>query len=87
VGATVVVETDFSQFVPKYLLPYICVDAEIRGKKVGSRLLERVIKDTKGDLCLHVDFENPAKRLYERVGFVPKYYEMRFDQSKFSESD
>ena len=33
---------------------------------------------TEGDLALHVEYDNPAKRLYERLGFRSKYAEMRY---------
>ena len=31
-----------------------------------------------GDTKLHVEYDNPAKRLYERLGFENKYAEMRW---------
>ncbi|MDK2978441.1 MAG: hypothetical protein PWP52_1155, partial [Bacteroidales bacterium] len=29
------------------------------------------------DVKLHVEYDNPAKRLYERLGMTTKYAEMR----------
>ncbi|MEA1899074.1 MAG: GNAT family N-acetyltransferase, partial [Bacteroidota bacterium] len=32
-----------------------------------------------GNIKLHVEYDNPAKRLYERIGFTTKYAEMRYE--------
>ena len=32
-------------------------------------------------IAVHVEYENPAKRLYERIGFTTKYAEMRFNKA------
>ena len=39
--------------------------------------MEQALKLTKGDVALHVEPDNPAKKLYERLGFTNKYLEMR----------
>ncbi|MGC4118080.1 MAG: GNAT family N-acetyltransferase [Myxococcales bacterium] len=44
-----------------------------RGKGIGSRLLAAMLEDARGRyqaLSLSVDLDNPAKRLYDRTGFV-----------------
>jgi ribosomal protein S18 acetylase RimI-like enzyme len=35
----------------------------------------------KGDIALHVEPNNPAKFLYEKIGFDNKYLEMRLKRS------
>ena len=45
-----------------------------RGGGIGTRLLERVIAeaDAAGKaVSIHVEMYNPARRLYDRLGFVP----------------
>jgi len=77
VGAVVMLKTRMQAYIPENLLLFIAVDPECRGQGLGRRMLERVIQECDGDVKLHVEYDNPAKRLYERVGFVNKYAEMR----------
>ncbi len=45
-----------------------------RGTGIGTRLLAELIADADArgvPLTLHVELFNPARRLYERLGFVP----------------
>lgn len=78
IGAVVVLETGMSGFVPDNLLVYIAVDGKTRGQGIGLALMEKAIETARGDLALHVEPDNPARRLYERIGFTSKYLEMRY---------
>jgi GNAT superfamily N-acetyltransferase len=45
-----------------------------RGAGIGTRLLAGLIAEAKGSgvpLTIHVEISNPARRLYERLGFAP----------------
>jgi GNAT superfamily N-acetyltransferase len=77
-GVTVVNETGMSGYIPENILVYIAVDAAARGKGVGKALMEEALKAAKGDVALHVEPDNPAKFLYEKLGFENKYLEMRY---------
>lgn len=77
VGAVVINHTGMEGYIPENILVYIAVDGSQRGKGVGRELMERTIKLAKGDIALHVEPDNPAKHLYEKVGFTNKYLEMR----------
>jgi len=77
-GIVVVCETGMSGYIPENLLVYIAVDAKTRGRGVGKSLMEKAIETASGDVALHVEPDNPARRLYERIGFTNKYLEMRF---------
>jgi len=52
----------------------VFVDEATRGQGVGSALLSAAIRTAREDGCttlgLTVTHDNPARRLYERVGFV-----------------
>lgn len=80
VGAVVINETGMEKYIPAYILVYIAVDGTHRGKGFGGAIMERVKEECPtGGIALHVEYENPARRLYERQGFTSKYAEMRYD--------
>jgi ribosomal protein S18 acetylase RimI-like enzyme len=80
VGCVVMNETGMKGYVPPHFLVYIAVHRDYRGNGIGRRLLERVKKESSGGISLHVEYENPAKKLYEAVGFKSKYAEMRLQR-------
>jgi GNAT superfamily N-acetyltransferase len=79
-GVLIMNNTGMSGFIPENILVYIAVDAKHRGKGFGGKIIEKAISLSEGNIKLHVEYDNPAKRLYERVGFTTKYAEMRFEK-------
>lgn len=77
-GAVIINDTGMSGYIPEHILVYIAVDARMRGKGIGKALMQEAIHKTPGNVALHVEPHNPARRLYERLGFENKYLEMRF---------
>ncbi len=82
VGGLVMNKTGMSEYIPENILVYVAVDASKRGKGIGGQVIERSFEVADGDIKLHVEYDNPAKRLYERVGMVSKYAEMRYTKKK-----
>ncbi|WP_321306857.1 GNAT family N-acetyltransferase [Marinifilum fragile] len=78
VGSVVVNRTGMEGYIPENILVYIATHKEYRGKGIGKKLMEETIKIAKGSIALHVEPNNPAKHLYEKMGFENKYLEMRF---------
>jgi GNAT superfamily N-acetyltransferase len=76
-GAAIVNNTGMKGFIPENILVYIAVNKEYRGKGIGGKLLDEVINRVDGEVALHVEYDNPARKLYERKGFKSKYAEMR----------
>lgn len=77
-GALVMLRTGMKGYVPENLLLWVAVAPEARGKGVGGQIIKRSFEVADGDVKLHVEYDNPAKRLYERLGMVNKYAEMRY---------
>ncbi|MBK6731567.1 MAG: GNAT family N-acetyltransferase [Bacteroidetes bacterium] len=78
VGAVVINHTGMEGYIPSNILVYIAVHRDFRGKGIGRKLMQEVIPKTNGGIALHVEPNNPAKFLYEKLGFTNKYLEMRY---------
>ncbi|MGS0747780.1 GNAT family N-acetyltransferase [Halpernia sp. GG3] len=77
VGSVIVNRTGMKDYIPENILVYIATDAEKRGQGIGRQLMEKAIEKADGNIALHVEPDNPAKKLYEKLGFTNKYLEMR----------
>ncbi|UYW02400.1 GNAT family N-acetyltransferase [Flavobacterium agricola] len=80
IAACVVNETGMTGFIPENILVYIATHADYRGKGLGKKLMQTVINEANGAIALHVESNNPAKKLYEKLGFTNKYLEMRYQK-------
>jgi GNAT superfamily N-acetyltransferase len=76
-GAVIVNETGMGGYIPENILVYIAVDREQRGRGLGKGLMKATMDRAKGAIALHVEPDNPARKLYEALGFTNKYLEMR----------
>jgi len=76
-GVVIINNTNMEEYIPEHILVYIAVHEKTRGQGVGKELMQRVIDHTEGDIALHVEPDNPARFLYQKVGFTSKYTEMR----------
>lgn len=77
-GATIVNKTGMSGYIPENILVYIAVHKNARGRGIGKQIMKKAIELAEGDIALHVEAHNPAKHLYESLGFTNKYLEMRY---------
>ncbi len=77
IGLSIINETGMREYIPENILVYIAIHKDYRGKGIGKILMNKVIEFSKGDIALHVEKDNPAKYLYEKLGFTNKYLEMR----------
>jgi GNAT superfamily N-acetyltransferase len=79
-GALLMLHTGMTGYVPPNILLFVTVDPALRGKGIGAAIIERSFAECEGDIKLHVEYDNPAKRLYERLGMTTKYAEMRYSR-------
>ena len=82
VGAVVINQTGMKDYIPENILVYIATHRKHRGKGLGKKLVKEAINISEGNIALHVEPNNPAKHLYEKLGFSNKYLEMRFNKKK-----
>ncbi len=78
IGAVVVNKTGMKDYIPENVLVYIATHKEHRGKGIGKKLMQKAVGTAEGSLALHVEPDNPARFLYEKIGFTTKYIEMRY---------
>ncbi|PKP54265.1 MAG: GNAT family N-acetyltransferase [Bacteroidetes bacterium HGW-Bacteroidetes-1] len=76
-GVVVINRTGMDGYIPENILVYIAVDATLRGQGIGKKLMKNAIDMAKGNIALHVEPNNPARFLYEKIGFTNKYLEYR----------
>jgi len=76
-GVVVINQTGMKGYIPENILVFIATHKNHRGKGIGKLLMQKTIDLAEGSIALHVEPENPAKFLYEKVGFSSKYIEMR----------
>ncbi len=79
-GAVVINKTGMIGYIPENILVYIAVDKQFRGQGIGKKLMKAAVENAEGDVALHVEPDNPARFLYEKIGFTSKYLEMRYKQ-------
>lgn len=77
IGVVVMNKTGMSGYIPENILVYIAIDSDCRGKGYGKKIMEKAIEEAEGNIALHVEADNPAKKLYEKLGFTNPYLEMR----------
>lgn len=80
VGALLMLNTGMDGYVPPNILLFVGVNEVMRGSGLGTRIIRRALEECEGDVKLHVEYDNPAKRLYERIGFENPYAEMRLSR-------
>jgi [ribosomal protein S18]-alanine N-acetyltransferase len=76
-GAVIINKTGMAGYIPENILVYIAVHKDYRGKGLGKALMQITFDQAEGSIKLHVEPENPARFLYEKLGFTSKYLEMR----------
>lgn len=79
-GVVVVNKTGMKGYIPENILVYIAVHTELRGKGLGKTLMEKALELAEGNIALHVEHDNPARFLYEKLGFSNKYLEYRLNR-------
>lgn len=78
VAGAILNKTGMSDYIPENILVYIAVNKNCRGQGIGKKMIQKIIATANGNIALHVDAGNPAKKLYRKLGFTADYLEMRY---------
>ena len=81
-GMLVMIFSGMEKYIPANFLVYLATDSSCAPLGLGADLIEESKNYTKGDIALHVEGDNSAKKLYKHLGFTHKYYEMRYSPEK-----
>lgn len=79
-GVVIINQTGMEGYIPENILVYIATHQEYRGRGIGKKLMQEALQRSQGDIALHVEPDNPARKLYEKLGFTNKYLEMRYQK-------
>jgi ribosomal-protein-alanine N-acetyltransferase len=85
-GGLIMNRTGMGNYIPDWVLVYVAVDRRFRGEGFGRSIIEEAFRHCDGDVKLHVEYDNPAKRLYERIGFENNYAEMRYKNNQIAKN-
>jgi len=77
VGVVVMLNTGMAGYIPETVLVFVAVSPKRRNQGIGAWIIREAVSRAPRAVKLHVEYDNPAKRLYERLGFTNKYAEMR----------
>lgn len=77
IGALVMLRTGMSGYIPPNLLLFLAVSPTRRRAGIGTQLVNHALEHCSGPVKLHVEADNPAKFLYQNVGFTAAYIDMR----------
>jgi ribosomal-protein-alanine N-acetyltransferase len=79
-GVVIINFTGMKGYIPENILVYIATHQGYRGQGIGKALMKMAVGQTEGNIALHVEPDNPARKLYEKLGFTNKYLEMRLNK-------
>src|SRR5690554_2137538 len=61
VGAVLMNVTGMKDYIPENILVYIATHQGYRGQGIGKKLMEMAIRESDGNIALHVEPDNPAR--------------------------
>ncbi len=80
-GSLVLNQTGMSGYMSESLLVYIAVHSDHRHKGIGRKLMQRALQLSKGDVSLHINYDNPAKEFFKEMGFEIPAIEMKLKRN------
>lgn len=79
-AVAVINRTGMSGYIPENILVYIATHKAHRGKGIATKLMHEIMQAADDSIALHVEHDNPAIKLYRKLGFTNKYLEMRWQK-------
>lgn len=76
-GTLVNIRTNTEGFIPDNIFVYICTKKGYPKDEIAKHMIKVALQTCKGPVKIHVKPENPGIQLYEKLGFVQEYIEMR----------
>jgi len=85
IGAIVANRTGMGHYNPNHIFVFVTLHDDYReDEALTKELVEKAIQHAKGDIAMHVKPDNPALKLYEKIGFRAQYLELRLTKNELS---
>ncbi|HQU60843.1 MAG: GNAT family N-acetyltransferase [Phaeodactylibacter sp.] len=80
VGVVVANRTGMESYNPKNLFVFVSLHKDHEEEALVEALLQKAIRYADGDVAMHVEPDNPALKLYQKLGFQAQYLELRLSK-------
>ncbi len=80
VGAIIANRTGMESYNPKNIFVFVSLHEDFQDEALIEALMQRAIRHADGDVAMHVEPDNPALKLYQKLGFQAQYLELRFSR-------
>lgn len=75
--------TGMEGYNPQNIFVYVSLHKNHRNDEALARdLLQKAIHYADGEIALHVEPDNPALRMYQKMGFKAQYLELRLNKTE-----
>lgn len=85
VAAVVANCTGMEGYNPKNIFVFVSFHKKHRNDEaLVKQLMQKAIRYADGEIALHVEPDNPALKMYQKMGFKAQYLELRFNKAEAS---
>lgn len=81
IGVAVMNETGMKGYLSNNILVYLAVGKTVVDREVREEIVKHAIEISDGDISLHLEKQNPARFMFEKLGFTNPFLEMRLRTS------
>lgn len=80
IGVAVMNATGMKGYLSDNILVYLAVHKSVIEKEIREEIVLKAIEMSDGDIALHLEKQNPARFMFEKLGFKNPFLEMRLSR-------
>lgn len=80
-GVAVMNETGMRGYLSDNILVYLAVSKKVIDRRISEEIVIETINRSEGDISLHLEKRNPARFIFEKLGFTNPFLEMRLSRT------